>query len=396
MYVNICKHYFIFIYLTIFFFMPIFLQADQNYHYPKLRVRTSWDFENQISEAPVLANPPCHDVSVGSFDASQYSDGHSSSSDENLFQLPDFQENVLQTHSSPRFSASLPNLVGTGEYPEEIGEQTDETSEDLCKEVRCIEMDMPRINRCVEPNMSDSSPNKYVSSNMSDSGPNRYVNSNMFDSSLNRYMNSDISSPIANTAISGVTVDAKGDKENQEFRSPLLKEEQESNSFLPHFVFPSPKKPSPWPMENSAPSSRSLGLTRSKSCKASLMTSLSLPWFEKVEMHESTPATGFEKEFTGRPEELQMKLSALKYDAIIDRLSRSNSQTSAGSAAVDESKMLDAKISIDENSTHRPTSTAVINEIADPQCENQHADHVVSAGTIAIIDDHIHGKNCKI
>lgn len=175
-----------------------------------------------------------------------------------------------------------------------------------------------------------------------------------------------------------------GDKATQELGSPLLKGEKELSSFIPNFVVPSPEKPFPWPMEKDMSTFRCLRLTRSRSCKETLMTSMSSPWFEKVEKHESTPPIGFEKEFTGRPEGLQMKLSTLKYDAIGDRLSRSSSQTSAGSAAVNELKVQDAKSPIDENSPSRCTSTAGVNEMADLQCEDQHADDVVSVYTKSI------------
>uniref|UniRef100_A0A2N9I3L9 Kinesin-like protein n=1 Tax=Fagus sylvatica TaxID=28930 RepID=A0A2N9I3L9_FAGSY len=339
---------------------PALVLTDPDHHYPKLRVRTSWDFENQISETAILAVPHSLDVGLRSFDASQYSDGHSSSTDDNLFQLPHFEENFVQTNSSPRLSVTVPTFVGTHQYQEETEEQTDEKSEDLCKEVRCIEMEEPSTNQ------------------YEDSSPKRYVNSNMLDSSLNRYVNSNMSSPAANTATSGVTVVDNGGSANQELgsHSPLLKEDKVLNSFVPDFVVPSPEKASPWLMEKDTPSSNCLRLTRSRSCKARLMTSY-MPWFEKVEKHENTPPIWFEKDFTGRPEGLQMKLSTLNYGAIIDKLSRSNSQTSMGSAAVDELKVQDAKSSSDQNSVSRSTSIAGMSEMVDRQSENQHHDHAV-------------------
>lgn len=339
---------------------PALVLTDPDHHYPKLRVRTSWDFENQISETAILAVPHSLDVGLRSFDASQYSDGHSSSTDDNLFQLPHFEENFVETNSSPRLSVTVPTFVGTHQYQEETEEQTDEKSEDLCKEVRCIEMEEPSTNQ------------------YEDSSPKRYVNSNMLDSSLNRYVNSNMSSPAANTATSGVTVVDNGGSTNQELgsHSPPLKEDKVLNSFVPDFVVPSPEKASPWLMEKDTPSSNCLRLTRSRSCKARLMTSY-MPWFEKVEKHENTPPIWFEKDFTGRPEGLQMKLSTLSYGALIDKLSRSNSQTSMGSAAVDELKVQDAKSSSDQNSVSRSTSIAEMSEMVNRQSENQHHDHAV-------------------
>lgn len=315
-------------------------------------MRTSWDFENQISETAILADPNSLDDG--------HSNGHSrSSSDDTVFQIPQFQEKLLQAISTSPSSVNIPNFVGTHQYQEETEEQTDEKSEDLCKEVRCIEMEEPSTNL-----YEDSSPNRCVKSNILDSSPNRYVNSNTL-------------SPTENTATSAVTVVDNGSSTNQELGSPVLKEDKGLNSFLPVFLFPSPEKPSPWLMEKDAPSSRCSRLTRSRSCKASLMTSSS-PWFEEVEKHENTPPIWFERAFTGRPEGLQMKLATLKYHAIIDKLSRSNSHTSGGRATVDEPEVQDAKSSSDQNSISRSTSITGMSGMADCQCETQHSDHAVS------------------
>nr|XP_023884430.1 kinesin-like protein KIN-7G isoform X2 [Quercus suber] len=330
---------------------PAVVPADPNHLYPKLRVRTSWDFENQISETAILTDPNSLDDG--------HSNGHSrSSSDDTLFQIPQFQEKILQAISTPPSSVNIPSVVGTHQYQGETEEQTDEKSEDLCKEVRCIEMEEPSTNL-----YEDSSPNRCVKSNILDSSPNRYANSNTL-------------SPTENTATSGVTVVDNGGSTNQELGSPVLKEDKGLNSFLTDFVVPSPEKPSPWLMEEDAPSSRCLRLTRSRSCKASLMTSSS-PWFEEVEKHENTPPIWFERAFTGRPEGIQMKLATLKYDAIIDKLSRSNSHTSGGRATVDEPEVQDAKSSSDQNSVSRSTSITGMSGMADCQCETQHSDHAV-------------------
>ncbi|XP_062020123.1 kinesin-like protein KIN-7E isoform X1 [Rosa rugosa] len=76
-------------------------------------------------------------------------------------------------------------------------------------------------------------------------------------------------------------------------------------------------------------SSRSLKLTRSWSCRESLMTGSSSP-----DIGERTPTNGFEKSFPGRPEGFGRKFALSSYDSSI-RLSRNDSQSSIGSA-VDE------------------------------------------------------------
>ncbi|KAB1224551.1 Kinesin-like protein NACK1 [Morella rubra] len=76
-------------------------------------------------------------------------------------------------------------------------------------------------------------------------------------------------------------------------------------------------------------SSGSLKLTRSWSCRANLMT-------ENAEQMESTPPNGFERDFPGRPEGLQRKFPLLTYGANTTSLSRNDSESSIGSASMDE------------------------------------------------------------
>ncbi|CAL5376289.1 unnamed protein product [Camellia sinensis] len=98
-----------------------------------------------------------------------------------------------------------------------------------------------------------------------------------------------------NTEISESMVAGNRDTIDQEFVSPPLKEDS-MLSYIPHFIAHSHEKPSPWPLTEYMSGSQSLKLTKSSSCKASLMTSPSYsPWFEKVENNdnEHTPPTGF-------------------------------------------------------------------------------------------------------
>ncbi|CAL5328158.1 unnamed protein product [Camellia sinensis] len=100
-----------------------------------------------------------------------------------------------------------------------------------------------------------------------------------------------------NTEISESMVAGNRDTIDQEFVSPPLKEDS-MLSYIPHFIAHSHEKPSPWPLTEYMSGSQSLKLTKSSSCKASLMTSPSYsPWFEKVENNdnEHTPPTGLSR-----------------------------------------------------------------------------------------------------
>lgn len=299
-----------------------------DHYYPKLRVRNSWDFENQTSGKLVFAHSQSLNESVRSYEieTSQNSDGQSrSSSDEIFLQIPELEETFMHTESSPRLSVGVPNYVEIDLYQEETKEQSGENLDDLYREVET-----------------------------EDSSTNRYVESNMSDSSLTRCINSNASSPIANTATSAVTVVDNGDNSNREFlETPSIKEDKKVNCFQTSFIIPSPEKTSEWVSDSTC-----LKLPRSRSCKASLTTTPSSDWFEKVEKVQSTPPITFEKNFTGRPEGLQKKLPALNYDADNKRLSKNGSKASVGSAAVNEPQSPETISSKDENMTYIVSSAA--------------------------------------
>uniref|UniRef100_A0A5B7ANT8 Kinesin-like protein n=1 Tax=Davidia involucrata TaxID=16924 RepID=A0A5B7ANT8_DAVIN len=300
--------------------------------YPHLRVQKSPESENTVTERSALADSPSLDVHIRTFDTSQHSDGHyGSSCDEYFLQLPEFEENFLHNGTSPQLLISTDSVRSdSGQGWEEIEGKTNRTSEDLCKVVRCIETE---------------------------------------DSNTTRHVESNPPSP-------------------QELVSHPSKEDRELSFIHPPFVVLSPEKPSPWPRTEDTFNSRSLKLTKSRSCKSSLMISLSSPWFDKVEKNKNTPANGFEKDFIGRPDGFPRKLSALNYGADVQRLSRKSSQTSMGSATVAEN----GKSSTDESCTRINTSTAGLEEKAEHQLEKQAAD---SPAQKTELEDNIALKNVK-
>ncbi|XP_050388080.1 kinesin-like protein KIN-7C [Argentina anserina] len=288
--------------------------VDLDRYYPKLRVRNSWEnIETQPSGIPILAGSHHRRGSVRSFGTSQYSDVDSrTSSEDTLPQRPDFDDNFLIPHVFSSSQLSVSNSIDANLHQEENKEQSDVNSEDVCKEVRCIEME--------------------------ESNTNRFVPSNISYSSRSRYSN--FSSPAANTATSGLTVVENGDGTN---KSPLLNHKG--------FVIPSPEETSQWFPEKETPTPLIYKLRRSRSCKASLLTSFSSCLFEMGEKNEdtpliefeksydeSTPPTEFEKKFVGRPKGLQKKLPSFKYDSEIERLSQNDSQASARTPPFDECK----------------------------------------------------------
>lgn len=282
------------------------LQENLDPQYPKLRVRSSWDFENQTEE-PNLSNFDCLE-SIRSFDASQYSDGHSFSSDDNYFQLPDLEKNLPIRISSAGLSVASLDAVRNDLDRKNIEEQHDENFGDSCMEVSCIESEDLMTNTHTPSKAADLSPNLYTDSNGS--------------------------SPGANTAVSGLTEVDNRDKENLDLCSPALTENKVLNRFHQEFVLPSPEKISSLLAEYGASSSRSLKLIRSRSCKASLLRDSSSDWFDQDNIIQNTPPLGIENNFTGRLQDFQRKTYTLNYnDAKGERLSWTGCGNFVGSAA---------------------------------------------------------------
>ncbi|XP_028094265.1 kinesin-like protein KIN-7H isoform X2 [Camellia sinensis] len=244
-------------------------------NYPHLRVQKSPDSGNATSKASLSSYPHFLDVSVRAFDRSLSSYGHVSSFVDHYIQIPNFEENFQQNDASPHLLVTTANFIRSNSANswDEIEEQTNGTSEDLCKDVRCI-----------ETVSTDQNSESYRSS------------------------------PEENTRISELMMDENGDRMDQEDRTDQEfvsqpNEEDRGLSYIPHFVAPSPKITSPWPLRKYTCSSQSLQLTRSSSCKESLMTRPYSPLFEKVENNENTPPNGFERVFTRRSEGIRSNLS---------------------------------------------------------------------------------------
>ncbi|XP_023552338.1 kinesin-like protein KIN-7E [Cucurbita pepo subsp. pepo] len=194
---------------------------DLDDQYPRLRARSSWDFDSRPSETTVMIDSQILGDVSGSFDASQYSGGQSTSSDDHFVHLVEVKKDVLLGKSPPQVSSIVPSLVDTQSYTEEVEELPCENSEDICKEVRCIEME-------------ESSMNRYLVSTTSDSSPERYVDSTT-------------PSPVPNTTTSNVADKEQSNKWKLE--SYPAEEDSKPNNFSPFYVIPSPEKPSPWNIE---------------------------------------------------------------------------------------------------------------------------------------------------
>ncbi|KAJ0040432.1 hypothetical protein Pint_28416 [Pistacia integerrima] len=348
--------------------------AGLDHQYPKLRVRNSLD--SPTSETPVLGDPPYLDISVRSSDASHSPNGYSRSSSADN----DFQENSPGSCSFQEGKVTVPIFVGIDLSQENIEAEIDENVEDLYRDVRCIQTE-ESLSRYADSNVSESSINRYRDSNVT------FVEVNPAISGLTETENEEVNPATSGLnetkneneevkpATSGLTETENEDREKGELRSLTLKEEKEWKNILPDFVFPTPKEPSPLLLEEDMSNSSMFKLGRSSSCKARLMSSVSLYPFESDEKDNKTPPIGIEKDYAGRPRNLQRKFPPLKYAVDSENLSRDGSQTSARSGAFDE--LIAQNVEIPDGAESSSVSTSILpkEESTDPQDEKQLADH---------------------
>ncbi|XP_019424225.1 PREDICTED: kinesin-like protein KIN-7F isoform X1 [Lupinus angustifolius] len=275
------------------------LQESMDLQYPRLRVRNTWDFENQSDEPNILSDGV---ESIRSFHASQYSDGHSISSDENLFQLPDLEKNLPIRIASPGISIASTDAVSNDLDQKSVD---DEHEGEHCKDVRCIESEDMIANTHTHSNQADLSPK------------NTYTNSN--------------------TANFRLTVVDNGDKKNMDLSPSELKEDKKLDHSRQGFALPSTETISPWMSRYSSFSCKTLKLSRSRSCKGSLMKSSSSDWFDMEEIMQNTPEMGDEKDFSIRPGGFQRKVYTLNYNANVERKSLDSYINFVGGAQIAES-----------------------------------------------------------
>ncbi|KAG9142519.1 hypothetical protein Leryth_017009 [Lithospermum erythrorhizon] len=201
-----------------------------------------------------------------------------------------------------------PSEVNNGHSLSDPVSQTNEGSEDMCKEVRCIETDKSSM---------EESPGFSSSSNHENEGTSRLTVPHNGD--VARLVLSSASRPDINVQ-NGITTNG-------------VLELQPRNSY--------PDESSPSSLSSATLSSTSLKFSRSRSCKANLMTVSSD--CEMEEQSETTPLNGFEREYPGRPigvKRKHWKLPSTILGADPIRISRNNSQSSNGSTWVDDAKLL--------------------------------------------------------
>ncbi|MQL71486.1 hypothetical protein Taro_003773 [Colocasia esculenta] len=226
----------------------------------------------------------------------------------NIRYLEDSKNLNVHDAASPQNSVSSVNSILVPHGGRETISQDDSVDMDIvCKEVRCIEVDE------ISPSRSEQSNNVLTEGSVVGLSPSSICVNNPGD--LERRTSLFPSSICDN---------------NPGNLEPMtkLQGELDAGKGIDHFAKPCPVDSSPWPSVQALSSSRYLSLTRSRSCRAILMSnSPSLCFFEE-EQYGNTPPSIFYKDFPGRPEKSQRRLFTLNYGEEIEVSSKDASQHS--------------------------------------------------------------------
>lgn len=311
-------------------------------NYPNLRVRRSPDYRRPM-QVSILSDTPSIDADIRTC-----SDGHSrSSSEDQIIRMPEFEENFLHNSSSPRLLAGSSNYSESDscEGWDDIEKQSNGTSEDLFKEVHCIETKESSIKGKQESNFpSPEESSKFPAEMTAENGDKadkgtvsppaddcgRLVPPSLKENgeftllpckedqefvSFSSFEEERKSSeePLSLPSKDSQTLETPKFADNRESVPWALKEEKELNC-AHTFEAPSPANlSSPCELLINSPGSRSLKLCRSRSCKASLMDGLYSPWFKELNKNENTPPSGSERNVNARPQCWEIKISPLKF-----------------------------------------------------------------------------------
>ncbi|GER35099.1 kinesin motor family protein [Striga asiatica] len=281
--------------------------------YPHLRVHKSP--ENELRASSILSDPHSLDI-----DTRTCSGGHSrSSSSGQIVKVPYFEDDFANATASPRLLTSTSSERYSYHGWEDIEKQSNGTSsEDLCREVRCVETQ----------GSSEKSDKEFTSLLCPEENtgfPEVEEEGQNFESPLSPSLDKDQvfqSTPVEKG--DEITVSSNGFGEKESFY-----EEGKENSSTARFPDdPSIKNPSfstPEQVKDSLPINPMLpSLTKSRSCKASI-TDSSSPWLKTIEFSENSSSfiesrrenVGFEK-----------KLSPLSFESDAKCLLRKDSQSS--------------------------------------------------------------------
>ncbi|CAL9071341.1 unnamed protein product [Musa textilis] len=214
------------------------------------------------------------------------------------YQIPDFCSSRFdaskESNEQSKRHIELPDKMGRSisspTLHRPIRQEGNEDTEEHCKEVRCVEIHALSTTRSEEFNLL-----------------------------LNDESESDLLPPTDEGRLGDPAPGSEGDAH---LRAAVEQSIDIETKTTDNVVKPCPQESSPL---NSAQkmmtSSRERILTRSRSCKASLMNSSILSWLEHVERDTKTPPEIFGEKSPGRPGEDERRLPASDYDVESEKVS---------------------------------------------------------------------------
>ncbi|CAI9757821.1 unnamed protein product [Fraxinus pennsylvanica] len=342
-------------------------------HYPHLRVQKSPEYEIPEQETSIGADPHSLDLDIRS-------DGHSrTSSIDHFARVPYFDETFVNSNTSPSLVISRSNFSESDSFQgwEEMEKQSNEPSEDLCKEVRCIEIEESSNKGAVESNCLSSEENiRFPALRISRNGdglePEFVLTAPAKDEEL-------VSSQLKDDIQMNTEVDPRPSIEDKEPVLTFLKEDRESvsSSFkverelkcLPFLKVSSLTND----LAKDSSGSRSLKLTKSRSCKASIIADSSSPWLKMIQYCENTPPDGSEREYTSRPVGFERKIPPLNFGSNTQRSEAEDSQFSAKNAFDIDVDVSKGEVSTADDVFVDDTSNVEIREKAELPIEKEFA-----------------------
>ncbi|XP_059647595.1 kinesin-like protein KIN-7F [Cornus florida] len=321
-------------------------QQDGISHHPKWHVGDKWEDECSESESSGVADPHCLDTSAKKINSTNID--YRSNPEEPYLKLSgnDEDKSLSNCASKPLSYGGKSVRSWPCHRRKEFSMETREDPEDICKEVRCIEIDEYSKDKISDSLAIPARENRILTLTLSRMG-------NLADEEM--VSTSPRESRIQNDLTYGV------------MEQKIQDEEKTIDSLVSLY----PDEPSPWALAADMSSSRSLKLTRSRSCRASLMTGSSSPCFDMTGQSQNTPPNGFERSFPGRPEGFERMLPPYNYGTNLIGLSRNDSLSSIGSALPDGLKSQNNKASLDEDVPSIHTFVAGLKEMTKLQYGEQ-------------------------
>uniref|UniRef100_A0A2C9VWH9 Kinesin-like protein n=2 Tax=Manihot esculenta TaxID=3983 RepID=A0A2C9VWH9_MANES len=290
--------------------------------------------ENSASESSEVINPVGLSKSNMDFDEASVV-----TPTKKTLQVPDPEDNLQLDNNNPKFFG-----------PDPCHGNREET-EDICKEVRCIETEEECVNKKTEGDAS-------------------LIGSKEQEGKLaSKEVRNEGAAPSTQEKDEEVNHDNSYDSHDALKRK--IKELYETIGSLERASS----------IEAGA-SARGLTWTRSKSRRTVLMKIPSDIWYEKEEENENTPHT---EDSLERPLDIEQKLPELELDAETRSMSREDSKTSIGSVSTEEESI--KEINVDVNDTPSVLDcVAGVNKLPVPQSEMQISDVPVPEASILIGD----------